>query len=276
VNCDALCRRLLALEHPDLPPPDLCGHLAACAACRDWHARLLLMERLAADLPVPAPAKKAAFLSALGGRPSATGQQPRPELFSGRKPQAPSRWPKRQRGLQKMAVAVALAAALLLVAAGVWLWEREGALPRGGHLPLPDKTARRESLLAARLEGDARWRQVKGKTAQERLEVLSDIAHEVQGQAQALARSRSLEGLDDEVRLYREVITRMITTEAPQVAPAQRKRVLEPVAQRLAQTMSEAQRLSEVVPAAALPLRELAVAAQEGDRRLRALLRQTA
>ena len=60
MNCDVLCRRLLSLERPDDVPPEFAGHLAACAACRAWHARLCRMERLAVDLPVPAPARRAA------------------------------------------------------------------------------------------------------------------------------------------------------------------------------------------------------------------------
>jgi len=284
VNCETSHRYLLALERPDAPPPDLRSHLAVCAACRDWHARLLQMEREAAQIPVPAPREKNAFVERFlaEGRP-ATAPALRDEK-SGKTVPAVLRFPsdaqpslangslksgKRERGLQKMAVAVALAAALLLVTFGIWAWQRGN-----NSTPVNPNSPERLSALEQRLRDTPRW--AEAQTPNTRLEVLSHLADETNDKAQSLARTGTTEGLAAEVRLYREIIDRITAREALEVAPADRERVLSPIVHRLAEVESQAGRLALEVPAASTPLRELAAAAREGGGQLRAILRQRA
>ncbi len=284
MNCETSHRCLLSLECPDAPPPDLCSHLAVCAACRDWHARLLQMEQQAAQLPVPAPREKNAFVERfLAEGRSVTAPAVRDE-DAGKDGPSLLRFPpvgqpslvngslktgKRERGLQKMAVAVALAAALLLVTLGIWAWQRgNGSTP--GNPNTPEKL----SALEQRLRDTPRW--AEARTPDTRLEVLSHLADETNDKARSLARTGTTEGLAAEVRLYREIIDRITAREALEVAPADRERVLSPIVHRLAEVESEAGRLADKVPSAATPLRELAAAAREGGGQLRAILRQRA
>jgi hypothetical protein len=279
VNCETLHRQLLASERPDAPPPELGGHLAVCAACRDWHARLLQVERAASVLDVPPPLKKTAFIE----RFLAEGRKGT-EVVEDTDKDMPAvlRFPpavlpghssgalkigKRERGLLKMAVAVAMAAALLLVTFGIWAWQR------GGSASNRSSETETLSALEKRLRETPRW--AEARTPDRRLEVLSDLADKVHSKAQSLARAGTVEELAGEVRLFREIITRMTNQEAPAIASTDRPRILKPIADHLLQLESEAGTLALTIPAAAPSLRELADAAREGDRQLRVLLRLT-
>ena len=282
MNCETLHRQLLALERPDTPPPDLRSHLAVCAACRDWHARVLRVERAASALAVPPPLEKAAFVARFLAEGRTTGTEvvedtgkDMPSVLQFVPPVQPGlasgvlKSSKRERALRKMAVAVAMAAALLLVTFGIWAWQR------GGSTSGRSTATENLSALEQRLRDTPRW--AEARTPNRRLEVLSGLADEVNGKAQSLARAGAMEGLASEVRLFREIIERMTGREASEIAPADRERVLRPLADYLARVGSDAGllalQLAEEVPAAAPSVRELAAAAHDGERQLRALLR---
>jgi hypothetical protein len=276
VNCDSLHRRLLTLEHPDRPPDEVREHLAACPACRDWHQRLLQMERRAATLPVPPPRRKTAFLERLVKEgEEKKPAEPRPGLLPFLRPGPLG---SRERAMQKIAVSVAMAAALLLVALGIWAFQGGGPPPGNPGLEQIDK----RYSLKHRLEQDPRWSE--DKPAAQRLEVLSDLAEEVRSAAQAAARTGFAPGrrvearattatdLEKEVRLFKDIVERITATEALQVDPGERAQILKPLADRFAVAESQARQLAMEVPSAAAPLRELAAAAGEGNRQLRTLL----
>ena len=135
VKCSALQRRLLALDRPDQPPPDAREHLGGCSACRDWLQRLLHAESQVAELPVPPPCEKEVFLTLFLAAGAAF---PRPQTTSTRsEPIRPTllRFPgsgsgsPREKALRKVAVAVGLTAALLLVTIGIWAWQRGASRP---------------------------------------------------------------------------------------------------------------------------------------------------
>src|SRR5262249_35598134 len=174
------------------------GQRACGPAWQAWDRRLLDVERRAAQLPVPAPTRKTAFLERL------RQAEPAPAVLRFNPARPPTPGAVRERRLQKMAVAVALAPALLLITAGVWLWQRGG----------PPPTTRPQapvSLLAERLKGNPRWE--KAETPVARLEVLTKLADEVHGKASAIAHTDALDGLDREVRLYQEIVQRITSTE---------------------------------------------------------------
>jgi hypothetical protein len=262
VNCDTIHRRLLSLERPDQPPADVRGHLASCPACRGWHKRLVEMEARVARLAVPPPQRKAAFLDSLRQpapppstirfQPDRRGQQPTP----------------RERGRLKLAIAVAGAAALVLIALGVAAW------PRDQRVQL-SVVIRRPTPLELRLKDDARW--AKARTPQEKLAVLSDLADETHAQAQKLARSRG-EDLDREVDLYREIVERITSDEATQIARKERAKVLQPLAERLARAESQAHTLALKLEAedssSAAALRKIVAVAHKGNEQIRALIQQ--
>lgn len=264
MNCDSIHRRLLSLERPEQPPADVRGHLAACPACQGWHRRLLQVEQAPAGLPVPPPRQKTAFLERLR-----KGTELAPDILRFNPSRPRPQLDTRERGRQKTAVAVALAAALLLVTLAVWLW-------KGSETPHP-AIAKGPTLspLADRLDKSAAW--ANARTPRERLGVLSDLADEVHGKAEKIAHGELLKDVDKDVNLYREIIDRT-TAEAKQLPRAQRLEVLKPLADRLARAESEANRLAELSlkerPAAAAPLRQLAALSRQGDRQIRALIRE--
>jgi hypothetical protein len=53
MKCKVVQRRLLAITNPERIPAELRNHLAHCAACREWHNHLILLEQHIPLLPVP-------------------------------------------------------------------------------------------------------------------------------------------------------------------------------------------------------------------------------
>jgi hypothetical protein len=259
VTCESVHRRLLALESPEAPPADVRLHLEHCPACRSFQEHLVQMEAEVPRLPVPEPARKAAFLRTLREDASLLAPPP-PRLHM------PVPGFRRERGLRKMAVAVALAASLLVIALGALLWQ-SGSPDIPGHNP--DSLARR-SPLEQRLEGMPTWSQAKGP--RDRVAVLDGLADEVERTVVRTRRAVSREEMERQVKFYQEVIDRLTEIEAKGLSDTERKEVLDPIARRLAAVDSEATRLARRHPEMADSLRQLASVAAEGDRKLRALL----
>lgn len=87
MNCKVLQKQLLGLETPDRPPPEAAAHLACCPDCREWHGRLVHMERAVACLPLPsADAARIGFLNRL-----TCGEKPQPKTFKTPLPSQPKR-----------------------------------------------------------------------------------------------------------------------------------------------------------------------------------------
>jgi len=261
VNCDTLHRRLLGLERPELPPPELRNHLAVCAACREWHRHLVEVERQAAGLPVPPPVRKDAFLARLAASPPTSAERSARRVLNGR---AHAARPDRERARTKMALAFAMAAGLLVVALGAWVWKAS---------PNPVRKAPPETALEKRLNDEPRW--AAAGTTTERLQVLSDLADKLSKSASGLAQAEGDE-LDRDVNLFREVVDQIAAVYAPRLADEERKHVLGPIVERLARAESEAEREAERLvvryPGRAVALREMASAARDGERRLRGML----
>src|SRR5262245_48656086 len=55
MNCNNVQQRLLASTDPARVPASVQPHLTECAACRDWHARLVRIEHAVPLVPVAAP-----------------------------------------------------------------------------------------------------------------------------------------------------------------------------------------------------------------------------
>jgi hypothetical protein len=264
VNCNNIHRRLLALDNLDQLSTDLRQHLDVCPACRAWHEQLLQIERDVPQLPVPSPLHKDAFLASL--LVDAPASVPAPGVLSLR--EFRSRPDQRERGLRKMALAVALAASLLVIAFGVWQFKSDT-----GHDQRPVADVKK-SPLERRLATDARWE--AARTAKERVHILDELAFEVERKALVLAQGTAKEELHSQVQLYTEVIHRLTEKEAPelsqQMTAKEQGDLLRGIASRLAEVESEARRLAMTLPESASPMQELASIAGEGDRKLRALI----
>jgi hypothetical protein len=263
MNCNVVQNRLLSCDRPELPPVDLKGHLVACASCRAWHRRLVRLEQLLPNLPVPPAQTKAAFVQRLVAELVQTKQPAvaAPQLVR-YTPRVPS--PK-ERGLRKMAVAFSLAAAMLLFAVGWWAWHRPTSGKVGSSpavLALHDDLNRRlnERLATA----GPPWQKVRN---------LADLAKELQDEAVALVRAEDAEQLAVLARFYGQVIHAHLLSFARQL-PAEMRPGLEDIARQFALTESDLGRLAAAArDARADSLRTMADAAREGERLLGALAR---
>src|SRR4051794_32252883 len=118
MNCAAIQRSLLSCERPEQPPLEVCRHLVGCDACRDCQRRLVEVEQQLPLLPVPPSTGREAFVARVrAGEVPVAGRSGVLPLWLQR-----SRPPLKERGLKKLALAFALAAALSAFALGWWAW----------------------------------------------------------------------------------------------------------------------------------------------------------
>jgi hypothetical protein len=251
MKCSTFQTFLLAIENPDRPPAEVQAHLAGCAACQEWQHQLLHVERHVRDLPVP--------------RSAARGDLVRKVLAEPALP-IPGRRGSKDRGLRKLSVAVSLAAALLLLALGLWVWRHEpGRRPTAGQGPY----ALVGDLMKPTLS------MAVGATPINRIEALAQVAGGLHGETRLLARANAPEELRVLARLYDRVLREITGRHLNELPAAEHERVLPPIAGRLSWAELEAERLAKEVPeASAGPLRDIAASARDADLGLCARLRR--
>lgn len=263
MNCHTAQRRLLSSERPDEPSAEVEAHLAACAACRSWQQRLAEVERLLPLLPVPASAARGELVQRVLSGPLPPPAEPAPgppvlPLLS--RPALPTAPPK-ERGLRKLALAFALAAALGAFAVGWWAWPHEAP----GLLPALDPVAlcREERARLLREAGAPR----------EQVQLLARMVRELHDEVREHADDPDRLALA--ARVYAEVVGQDLLDHARALPAAERAEALTEVAASLRLAESDMERLAAAAPSEGqrVPLRELAASARDGDRRLRALMR---
>jgi hypothetical protein len=258
MNCTVVRRRLLSLERPAQPPPDLRPHLAGCPECRAWQRRLLQVEEAVARLPVPHSEARSAFvLRFLGGNEVVRLHPPSPSL------------PVEEWRL-KVAVAFALAAGLAVFALGWWAWHNQTP-----EVFVPDKIAvRPEGPQKPDRMGQLRQKLEGARTPRERVMRLADLAEEVQKEARD--HQADAEGLAEVAGFYAQVVREHLLANARAVPAAERDKLV-PVAERLRHLESEASRLATGLtvesPARAASFESIALAARESEHTLRMLAR---
>lgn len=277
MKCQAIQTCLLSLEQPEQPTPELAAHLGECLACRDWFQQLLLIERHVALLPVPPSSGKARLFEALrtveretvrkpdfGVPNDAPVALPHPAL---RKPHANEPvWARHERRLKRLAVTSALAAALILVAVGLWI-------ARFSHTPVEVvRPPAEDPLLASLLQRNLRL--AAANSPRQRLEALADLADDLNSESQTLMQAASPTDLATLAQLYRKVVQEGIVAQAKALPPAERATALGPIADRLTRVWNDADELADRLPAGtSRSLRVIAAAARDGDKQLRGLLR---
>ena len=258
MNCTVIQRRLLLAEHPEQPPADIKSHLAQCPACRAWHRRLVQMERLIPQLPVPPSTAKETFLERMK------------EEGGGMKPNAlvhPSsfRLPpfKKERGLRKLSVAFAMAASLLVFALAWWSWPHNPPVP-------PDLSRIEQAKLEQRLSGS-----LLVDTPKERVLRLAKLAEEIHGEARELMDNS--DRVEQWAIFYTRIVGQHLIEHARQLPPADLQTVLPDIALRLAKAESEATRFETqckaAAPRSAAAFHRIALVSQKGERDLRALIK---
>lgn len=257
MNCTVIQRRLLAAEHPEQPPAEIQSHLAQCPSCRLWQRRLIQMERLISQLPVPPSTAKEQFLERIkeeGGRTR------KPILVQPSSFNLPPF--KKERGLRKLSVAFTLAASLLVFALAWWSWPHN-------PVPPPDFKRVEQARLDQRLGSSLRV-----DTPKERVVRLARLANEIHSEARDLMSNS--ERLEQWSQFYSKVVSQHLIEQARQLAPEDRQAVLTDIAQHLAEVESEATRLATqcqaAAPRSAAALHQIALTSQKGERDLRRLM----
>jgi hypothetical protein len=266
MNCDVSQRRLLSSERPDRPSPELQQHMARCPVCRALQRRLLQVERQIPLLEVPPSTAKARAIRRLLEPAPATASTPFPlprVVAPTARPGEINRTTPKERGLQKLALAFALTAALVVFAVGYWAWPQPGS-GRPAPDPLAERRAQRDQRLAA------------VQTPRERVELLVALAEDLYREAltHAAAATVDAETLGVLARFYGEVVRDNLLAHARAIPGPERAELLKPIVVRLSDAESAILRAlaTSVQTAAVRPLREMASAAREGCGRLQALL----
>ncbi len=257
MNCTVIQRRLLAAERPEQPSAEIQNHLAQCPSCRLWQRRLIQMEGLIAQLPVPASTAKEQFLERMkdegGRRKQAALVYPSAFLFP------PF---KKERGLRKLSVAFTLAASLLVFALAWWSWP---------HNPVPPLESRQyaQAKLEERLGSS-----LGVDTPKERVVRLAKLADEIQGEALALVGNS--ERLEQWSQFYSRVVGQHLIEQSRQLMPEDRQAVLADIALRLTKAESAATRQATQCqsssPRSAAAFHQIALISQKSERDLRQLM----
>jgi hypothetical protein len=266
MNCNAVRKHLLAQEAIDRPDARVSRHLAACAACRGWHSRLVLMEQSMTRLPVPPGVKGAAARAALlrvcrqGARPVAQRDILTRGLLAGTLGVLAV-------GLRTSVRKRARVLIVLGLAALFWI----GVFLGGGRPPTPKEIPVADEPLVVELER-REIHLLAGATPRERVRALAEAAGELHDRSGE--RTLTSSEAADLARLYERVVRDGIVPAAEDLSAEERREILEPIAQRLAAAESEARRLSEQegLPAHSVQaLQQIARAAGHGSRCLLAL-----
>jgi hypothetical protein len=256
MKCSVAQTQMLELERPDRPTPPLRAHLARCSACREWFHALLQMERNVPLLPVPPSTGREQFLRhVLTGEPLPGRNGTTAPPVAGRTGAV-----RRERGMQKTALATGLAAGLVLFAVGLLAIQSPQEV-RGDHTsdPFIKKLLDRDLKLAS------------AATARERLQELAGLADDLRVETEMLARLSANEELERLAGLYQRVMRNGIARNAGKV-PAADHEGLRDVAFRLGEASRAAELTAAAHPNSSGPLREIATAAREAEDTVRKLL----
>ena len=271
MKCELVQRRLLSIENPAQAPADLRAHLAVCGVCRDWQHQLLLIERHVSHLPVPPSRAKARLLHQFLLEPATEGKGQKTAATLPEAPVPPRRAARafsRLRSFPYERLAASLAAAVLVLALGWWLWP-EGPAPLPPAASAPVKPVA-DPLLTCLVRRDVRL--ARAETPRERLEILADLADDLRGEVQVLAQVTAGEELAELAKLYEQVVRDGIVKQAQALAAADRRQLLGSMASRLAGVERAVGRLARKVPPEhAPPLQVIVAAARMGSIRLLAL-----
>jgi hypothetical protein len=256
MNCTTVRQHLLASERPDRPPQALVRHLAGCSTCRGLHRRLVQLEQDIPRLRVPAPRPPAKLIDQVLNGP-APGQLISLPFRLRTNPDA-----VREGGRQKLALAFALAASLLVFALGWWAW------------PGPD-VPRLSSPVRERYHRQVSVHLATARTPQEKVLRMAELADTFMKDVPG---HRADPDRLTELAIHFEYLGRDLHVEALRVPLAEQVAVLTPVAARLRHLESQAERLAVEWAGehadSARSLHRIAAAVRDTDHKLTEMIRR--
>ncbi len=253
MSCIRVRQRLLASERPDHPAAVESRHLASCADCRVWLRRLVRLEQRLSLVPIPPSVPPPALLAMLRSAPDDALVKP-PALLSAVRP-------RQEGGRQKLALAIALAASLLVFAIGWWAWPhgREDNLTNGSAFPRKSH----EELVT-------KWL-APAHTPAQRVNALVALADDCFKQARVNPNDPT--SVQRQAFHFRGVVKHDLPPNAHEVSPGERTITLKDAANRLGQIRDSATSLADhwehAYPVAAKAMRQIAADASDAERQLR-------
>jgi len=256
MNCHTAQRRLLSLADATRVPASLRAHLIDCTTCQEWQRRVIQVDRHIPLLPVPSSSlAKARVLREV---------RTKPPLWKTVRDRA------RQMGSWRTAGAGLAAAVVLFALAWTLSGPNQNSVVESGRRNEPDP------LLASLVQRDMTL--AGTNQPQRQAETLGQIADDLRGQTQTLAHAAHTRSSQEVLaKWYSEVVVEEVKR-AKLVPPAERDRVLTPLARQLAHAAAESDVLARELwcEQANHPLRSIARTARKGKQELDALSGQQA
>jgi hypothetical protein len=296
MNCQQCQRRLMSVEKPAFPDLPAQAHLAECLACRDFQQQLVLLENSVPRVPVPASKAKARLLQQIRSAPS-----PAASAAGSAQLRAGSTGCRKETDLRaRLAgrwheVGFGLAAAVVLIACGLWLGNWLSRTTPADDVPPPlaqnqepeavakapnpfkkgDKKnpfAKGKTLVAKLMDCDLKLAQAQ--TPRQRIEALAELASLLHRETSELCRSAGPAELNKLAALYKQVIHDGMLPQARELPMGERMEILPAVTAQLAKAERDAVETARVTPGSAAALQAIAAAAHDGDVQLRELMQE--
>jgi hypothetical protein len=227
-------------------------HVADCARCRQWKSKLTAIDRGIFLIPSPSGAEaKDAFLAEFLHEPEIVPS---------------SGWMLKLPGTRWQQALAGIAALVLIVLAF------SGVLKRERNIPVASTSAT-DPLLAKVMERNVML--ATADNATKRVQTLSDLADDLDGQTRQLALVAPADDLQTLAKLYDEVLKAGIVKQANEVRLEDRPNVLKPIAERLFTASEQMRRAANEMPNKAEPLKQMAQAADEASQKLNVLIKKT-
>jgi len=254
MKCKVVRQHLLASAKPARPPAVMAEHLAQCAICRAFQRRLVNMERLVPELPVPASTAKADCVQAVLHSDTFARHET---------PEIP--WRQRERALRKVAITFAMAAGLLFFALVWYAWQHHQNEIANLGVP-PAKENRLEDIVNFYDRGA-----LLAAHPRERFERLTVIAQKLHDKTKERALDENFSEVSKLSAQYKILMEEGILADAARVPEADRKELLGSVAEQFSRASSEAHNLATQHPMIAQPLDHMAIVANNARSKLREL-----
>jgi hypothetical protein len=265
MQCHSVQNKILSLTDPRVIPESLLDHLARCPSCRAWVQEAGRLEGLLEQLPVPlAPAgKKEEMIAELTGNNLVF-----PKTYSvPARAGADSVFVRFLR--QNRAVIGGIAAAVLVVLGGVWLFTGrkpdQRPVASTPNDPFLEKLTQRFVALS------------RPETPLRRLELCSELADDISTQERTLARIVEPDGLMALAVLFEKVVNDGMVKQAERMSVtglslnerAERKKQLAALAAKLGDMATQAEKMKgEVSPDAKPALEKIEDSARRGEKSL--------
>ena len=253
MKCNVVRQHLLASAKPARPPAVMADHLAQCAGCRAFQRRLVQLERLVPELPVPQSSAKADCLEAVLHSDA---------YARGEAPETP--WRQRERALRKVAVTFAMAAGLLFFAFIWYTWQHQQNANRSSVNPWA-KVNKLEEIVNSYDRG------ALAAAPRERFQRLAVVAQKLHDITKDRAQDENFSEVSKLAAQFETLVQEGILPHAGNVPETDRQELLGSVAEQFSRTASMANNLAKQHPLMSKPLGDMEIVANKAHSKLREL-----